>query len=68
MRLHQFYGAFFLSQHQCWRGSAPLMHLHEKIHIKRAGVAGRALRASLVESVFFRGYLIDRITEPFFYG
>jgi len=29
------------------RGSARIMHLHEKRWIKRAGVAGIALRASL---------------------
>ncbi|EPL0416730.1 hypothetical protein L3219_004218, partial [Serratia marcescens] len=31
---------------QCWRGLEPVMQLHEKRYMKRAGEAGIALRAS----------------------
>ncbi|MFN1127479.1 hypothetical protein ACJK9F_001651 [Lelliottia nimipressuralis] len=46
MNLHSFFISGFASQRQRWRGSGLLMHLHQKRPIKRAGVAGKALRAS----------------------
>ncbi|WP_181919151.1 hypothetical protein [Pectobacterium versatile] len=35
----------FALQRQYWRGLSAFMQLHEKRYIKRAGVAGIALRA-----------------------
>jgi len=49
MILHDDPVLFLPPQRQHWRGSRRIMHLHEKRHIKRAGEAGIALRASGVE-------------------
>ncbi|PYA63992.1 hypothetical protein DMW53_01680 [Serratia marcescens] len=46
MILHARKCTFHPLPHQYWRGLRPLMQLHEKRHMKCAGVAGRALRAS----------------------
>ena len=43
--MHEFFCIAYADKPQSWRGFEPLMQLHEKRHIKRAGVAGRALRA-----------------------
>jgi len=45
MSLHPFFNPVFASLRKCWRGSMLLMHLHQKRSFKRAGVAGKALRA-----------------------
>jgi hypothetical protein len=48
MILHARKCTFHPLPHQYWRGLRPFMQLHEKRHMKRAGVAGRALRASII--------------------
>jgi hypothetical protein len=51
MILHARKCTFHPLPHQYWRGLRPFIHLHEKRHIKRAGVAGRALRASAFQTI-----------------
>ncbi|EKN5141010.1 hypothetical protein DVP71_11975 [Yersinia enterocolitica] len=41
-------------QPQCWRGLRTCMQLHEKRPVKRAGVAGIALRAELIRHSIFK--------------
>ncbi|WP_233966178.1 hypothetical protein [Pectobacterium polaris] len=45
MELHAILTPEFSLQHQYWHGLIASMQLHEKRYIKRAGVAGIALRA-----------------------
>ncbi|CAG76354.1 conserved hypothetical protein [Pectobacterium atrosepticum SCRI1043] len=46
MELHAILTPVSALQRQYWRGLSASMQLHEKRYIKRAGVAGKALRAS----------------------
>ncbi|RDG83930.1 hypothetical protein DWA36_20495 [Klebsiella pneumoniae] len=40
--------------HQSWRGSIVVMQVHKNRPLKRAGVAGKALRASVLLRIYFR--------------
>ncbi|MQB54640.1 hypothetical protein DXU84_16665 [Rahnella sp. RcJ3] len=52
MILHCDRPALFSPRHQCWRGSQWITQLHQKRPIKRASVAGIALRAELLSAIF----------------
>ncbi|AYH28853.1 hypothetical protein F6Q07_21380 [Pectobacterium parmentieri] len=54
MDLHAILTPVSALQHQYWRGLSASMQLHEMRYIKRAGVAGIALRAG-GSSVFLIG-------------
>jgi hypothetical protein len=50
MNLHAYNTLTVSLPPQSWRGLWPVMQLHEKRHMKRAGEAGRVLRTSLNKS------------------
>ncbi|QDI35945.1 hypothetical protein FG171_00350 [Serratia marcescens] len=52
MILHARKCTFHPLPHQYWRGLRPFMQLHEKLHMKCAGEAGIALRATSINSRF----------------
>ncbi|CAI1214608.1 Uncharacterised protein [Serratia quinivorans] len=45
---------------QCWRGLWPVMQLHEKRHMKWAGVAGIALRAEAIAMILLNPQLVKK--------
>jgi hypothetical protein len=51
MILHAKKCIFHPLPHQCWRGLELLMQLHEKRYMKRAGEAGRVLRAEAIAMI-----------------
>lgn len=60
--MHEFFCIAYADKPKSWRGFEPLMQLHEMRHIKRAGVAGRALRAGVV--FYFIFYVPVRVVVP----
>ncbi|PAV96144.1 hypothetical protein CJD50_14110 [Hafnia paralvei] len=53
MKLHASGSSVLVVHRQYWRGSSMVMHLHKNRPIKRAGVAGIALRAEGVNTVIY---------------
>jgi len=60
MDLHEKTCTAFHRSGQTGRGPARIMHLHEKRCIKRAGVAGKAVRAVLY---YFIGLILHAISK-----
>ncbi len=61
MILHCDRPALFSTQHQCWRGSHRIAQLHQKRPIKRAGVAGIALRA--MQTLLIKPCINEQLVE-----